>query len=182
MKKKLIPLNSILFNPTRIRQAEKSYGKIKANSNHRQSSTFDFIELIKAWPKIIGESLSQNTIPLKHCNGILTILTSHSVFSQQLSFMHKEIANKIIKEFPSLKSKIKKISLQTNSSFFNQASKKDENDVIDQTQYQKNNRFNKYDPKYKKCQKEASNVFKNIEDDTTKDLLISIYVQLKNLY
>ena len=183
MKKKLKPLNSILFNPNRIKRAEKTYARINHNSNHRKSSTFDFIELIRSWPKIIGDSLSKNTIPLKHCNGVLTILTSHSVFSQQLNFMNKEISSKIIHQFPSLKNKIKKISFQTNSSFFNQIKSDSIHiDPFDQNQYKKTNQFNKYDPIYNKLKTEASNLFDDINDQTVKEMLISLYIQLKNFY
>ena len=87
------------------------------NSPQRASRTsknsFDFLNLIYAWDKIVGKQLAESTIPLKNVKGTLTILTHHPAYSQQLSFMEEQLKKKILEHFPQLSSHIKRFNFQT---------------------------------------------------------------------
>ena len=57
--------------------------------------TFDFINLVERWPLIIGAPLAKVTSPLKIKSGSLIIVSTHSSYSQNISFLSEEIKLKI---------------------------------------------------------------------------------------
>lgn len=163
-------------------QKNASGGVNASKSKYFGQDTFDFFSLIEIWPSIIGEKLGKFTIPLKNHNGNLTILTNHSAFSQQLSFLEEDIKKKIINKFPSLKGKINRIYFNYNSEHFkNQVElskkilKKDTGD-----KEKENIIFHKYSPTYKKLKLEADQLLTDIEDNEIKEFLSSLYIQSKS--
>jgi len=80
--------------------------------------TFDFLELIRKWPEIVGDKMSVVTSPLRINQRSLIIVTSHSVYSQELSFLSETIKESIFKVLPELKGVIQKLNFQTQESFF----------------------------------------------------------------
>lgn len=63
-----------------------SYNTFSKEKSHL-SDSFDFLALIRAWKDIAGAKLSEHTIPLKNQNGVLIVLSNHSAFANELSFM-----------------------------------------------------------------------------------------------
>ena len=138
--------------------------------------TFDFLSLLEKWPDIIGERWSKHTIPLKLKFKTLTILTNHSAFSQELSFMSEILKQKIVQEFPNLKSSLNKVQFQVNSAFFEEEREKAEKQ---QAKHRPENNIHPYSPLYKKLKKEAGDYFEQIEEGEIKEILTSIFIQQK---
>lgn len=165
-------------------------GEYKASTRHWktkkiefQDDSFNFLELIANWEEIIGERLAKFTIPLKNKNKTLTILTNHSAFSEQLSFMEGPLKKKIFKRFPQLKVTIKRINFITDTNYFEQ--KKLQNLSIKKNSTSKqiekeSPTFHKFSPEYKKIMAEAEEIFCNINNSDVKQSLISIYIQSKH--
>ena len=151
----------------------------KFSSKKVTTGAFDFLHLVKLWPDIVGEVLAKHTIPIKNSSGTLTVLSNHSAFSHQMSFMQETLIKKIIKVFPQLNGKIKKINFQVNSAFFIEKKKfiEKKNQVREKTktQYQ----FHPQSPVHKKLKKEALLEFSQITDLELKEVLISLYIQDK---
>ena len=102
---------------------------------------------------------------MKNSNGSLTILTDHSAFSQQLSFMEEIIKKKISNYFPELNTSIKKIYFQTNLNHFNKknnlrSSKEESKKVI--------KKLHPFSPQYNIIKKKADLEFKDIKDEELK--------------
>lgn len=135
--------------------------------------TFDFLELIKEWPQIVGEKLAPYTSPLRLRQDSLFIITKHSIYSQELSFLSEEIKGEIFKVFPRLKHIIKKLVFQTQESFFEQQKLKMQK-IETQTQ-----KLHPQSPRYKLLKLEAERFFSDIEDPTMKEMFISIFIQSK---
>jgi hypothetical protein len=132
--------------------------------------TFDFIDLIENWPNIVGTSLSEVTSPLKIKNDSLIIVSKHSSYSQNISFLSEQIKNNIFILFPNLKNIIKKLNFITQEKFFSIS----KNMTIKKNQ---EHQLHPQSPKYKILKSEAEKVFSNVEDETLRDLFISIYIQ-----
>jgi len=145
---------------------------LKRENMYSFYQTFDFLELVKKWPDIIGENLSRVTSPLKIIGDNLIIISKHSSYSQNISFLSEEIKQKIFKLFPELRSKIKKINFMTQESFFEEKSISSENKQLP-------TKLHPQDPKYKILKIEAERVFSNVDDQELKNLLISIFIQSK---
>ncbi len=160
--------------PDLIKNFNKEHGHY-SNKTSFKGESFDFLNLIDSWSEIVGERLAKHTIPLKNNSGYLTILTNHSAFSQQLSFMDDVIKTKIIKRFPALTGKIKKITFQTSSSHFDQKTETLNKRVKKSTE--KVEIPHKYSPLYKKLYAEALEQFNEIHDAELKEQFISIYIQ-----
>lgn len=143
---------------------------IRHEKNKNFYQTFDFIELVKVWPKIIGESLSSVTCPLKIKGDGLIILSKHSSYSQNIAFLSEEIKQRIFDHFPNLKSVIKKLHFQTGDSLFKNLEQADNT-------MKKPSIFHPQDPKYKIKKNKAEEIFSALEDEEFKKLLISIYLQ-----
>ncbi|MBL6990832.1 MAG: DUF721 domain-containing protein [Bacteriovoracaceae bacterium] len=141
---------------------------------------FDFLSLVKIWPKIVGDRSAKYTVPLKIQNGVLYVLTNHSAFSFSLNSMQEAVKNNIFKEFPNLKKQIKKIYFQVNSAYFEQSQQR----IIKEKSIEESKKasaLHPYSPTYRKLKKEALELLENseVEDLETRELLISIYIQSK---
>ena len=143
---------------------------LKRDAIHSFYQTFDFLELIESWPNIVGTALSKVTSPLKIKGDSLIIVSIHSSYSQNISFLSEEIKTNIFKLFPNLKSIIKKLNFQTQESFFTNKDKERKEAKIQ-------SKFHPQDPKYKLIKIEAERLFSDVEELELRDLLISIYIQ-----
>jgi len=135
--------------------------------------TFDFLDLIKQWPEIIGPKMSAVTSPLKIKQDALFIITKNSSFSHELSYLQEEIKSRIFKSFPRLRSVISKIVFQTQEGFF-----EDRNRATNPPTTFNTNRLHPQSPIYKTKKAEAEKLFNDIEDQDLKKSLISIYIQI----
>lgn len=142
---------------------------LKRENMHSFYQTFDFLELIKKWPEIIG-NLSTVTSPLKIKGDSLVIMSKHASYSQNISFLSEEIKQKIFVLFPELKPVIKKLNFQTQESYFNQ--KAQEEAAKPQAP-----KLHPQSPQYKVLKAEADRLFGDIPDQELKELLISIFMQ-----
>lgn len=133
--------------------------------------TFDFLELIKRWPEIIGEKYARVTSPLKIRQDSLFIMTQHPSYSQNISFLSEEIKEKTFKIFPQLRPIVKKLVFQTQESFFKER-KEDLNEFK-----QKAQALHPQSPRYKLLKLEADKLFSHIEDVELRELLSSLYIQ-----
>lgn len=152
-------------------------------SKFLSNETFDFFALIEAWPELVGERLGKYTIPLKNNNNCLTVLTNHSAFSQQLGFLEKELKEKILKRFPSLKGKMSRIKFMYNTSHFDTQVEMAKN-FVKTPKKEKSKKeqviFHKYSPRYKELKSEADKLFGDLEDEDIRESLTSIYIQNKS--
>jgi hypothetical protein len=144
---------------------------LKRDNLHSFYQTFDFINLVKSWPDIIGSTLAKVTSPLKIKGDTLIILSKHSSYSQNISFLSEEIKQKIFVLFPELKPIIRKINFLTQESYFNQAF------PVEEMRKEEIRRFHPQDPKYKLLKAEAEKLFQGIPDEELKELMISLYLQ-----
>jgi hypothetical protein len=144
-----------------------------------QSSVFDFLELLKRWPDMIGEKIAKVTEPVKISNKKLIIYTAHSAFSQQLAMMQSQILEKVKKVYPATATQIKSLSFVTKDTHFSQKKK----DILsgESTQnYKKENKLNKYSPTYQRYLAQAEDLFSDIQDQSIKDSLIKIFITSKD--
>jgi hypothetical protein len=156
----------------------KQFGNKSAKSSTAQE-LFNFLELVEKWPEIVGPRMSQHTVPLKNDRRILTILTNHSAFSQQLGFMEEVLKKKIFETFPDMEGKIKGIKFQTNSSHFDQKMKQ-KKIVEKKKEVVKQTTLHPYSPQYKKLKAEAESLLSDMSDAEAKESLVSLYVQMKH--
>jgi hypothetical protein len=146
---------------------------LKRDNLHSFYQTFDFINLVKSWPDIIGASLAKVTSPLKIKGDTLIIISKHASYSQNISFLSEEIKQKVFALFPELKPIIRKINFQTQESYFNQR------DLAPEMKRETVRQFHPQDPKYKLLKVEAEKLFQEVPDEELKDLMISLYLQSK---
>lgn len=163
--------NYIDFDGTAPRKYKEDTGK------HAQiADSFDFLSLIKAWKEIAGDKLSEHTIPLKNQNGTLIVLSNHSAFANELSFMELPLKKKIFSKFPNLEKSILNIKFIVDSTHFD----RQYNQFIAPTEKQKkqnDNKLHPHSPLFKKLKKEAEEFFSNIEDQEIREKMISLYIQ-----
>lgn len=145
---------------------------LKRENLHAFYQTFDFLDLVKKWPDIIGTALAQVSSPLKIKGDSLIIVAKHASFSQNISFLSEDIKLKIFQQFPELKKVIRKLNFQTQENFFNQTNTQQEQKKTVQ-------KFHPQDPKYKLMKIEAERLFGDIPDQELKDILTSIFMQSK---
>lgn len=145
---------------------------LKRESLHNFYQTFDFLDLVKKWPEIIGPKLSGVTSPLKIKGDSLIILSKHGSYSQNISFLSEEIKEKIFVLLPALRPIIKKLNFQTQESFFNQQ-------IIQEEKKTSITKLHPQDPRYKILKTEAERLFSDVEDVELKKTLISIFIQSK---
>jgi len=50
---------------------------------------------VELWPQVVNEQVSKHTTPIMIKNGILTVLTSSSVWAQELRYTKKEMISKL---------------------------------------------------------------------------------------
>ncbi|TNF03675.1 MAG: DUF721 domain-containing protein [Deltaproteobacteria bacterium] len=146
-----------------------------ADKRKYAQDSFDFLTLIKEWGEIVGPRLAEHTIPLKNSRKVLTVLSDHSAFSSQLSFLEQVLIKKVTDRFPSLQGKITKIVFQTNPRHFRDQFKateplKRKTETVEQITH-------KFSPADQKLLKEAEQMFSHIEDDEMKKSLTSLFVQ-----
>lgn len=134
--------------------------------------TFDFLELIRKWPEIVGEKMSTVTSPLRINQRSLIIVTSHSVYSQELSFLSETIKESIFKVLPELKGIIQKLNFQTQESFFREKEMKEA-----EAAKKAPPKLHPQSPKYKLLKLEAERLFGHIEDSELRESMISIFIQ-----
>lgn len=146
---------------------------IKRDEMHSFFLTFDFLDLIKKWPDVVGPKLAAVTSPLKIRHDSLFVITKHSSYSQELSFSSEMIKKEIFKHFPNLKPIIKKLAFQTQENFFEQKIAKEKELAALAP------KLHPQSPQYKILKSEAERLFSDIEDKELKDSLISIFIQSK---
>ncbi len=134
----------------------------------------DFLSLIRAWKDICGEKLAEHTIPLKNKNGVLIILSNHSLFATELKFMEPILKKKIFSLFPKFKDYIKSIHFIVDSTHFDQQVQVFKNEI----QPEKVELPHPYSPEYKKLTLEAKKLLSEVNDPETLELLSSIYRQI----
>lgn len=155
-------------------QAPKNFSKEKGQKGHFAES-FDFLTLIKQWEEIVGPRLAKYTIPLKNQKKILTILSYHSSYSQQLSFMERQLVEKIIESFPQLKNKIDRIKFIVNTSYFEQQKVIMNKKIGHQSTSEPT--LHPQSPQYKTLKKEADSLLEEVHDNELKETLTSLYLQ-----
>lgn len=178
MKKKLFKLDLGEFatlQNTKPKEAIQAPGFVPStNKKGEIADAFNFIELIKVWPEIVGNKIAEHTIPLKNTYNTLVILSNHSVFAQELSFMEVELRRKILVKFPKLSQSIKQLKFIVDSEYF-QTQKKFQETTVD-----KKSKFvapHPFSPEYKKLKNDAEMMMQEIDDPDLKKDLISLYFQ-----
>ena len=156
----------ILDNKERSKRSKKGFTNSK--------TTLDFLSLIRSWHQIVGDKLTKQTTPLRIRNKTLIILTPHSIFSDQLSFMEKMIVEKIHSLYPEFRAHIKSIYFQINPQFFQEQKEIQKKYIKPKNTNSVPHRFS---PEYKKLNSEAEVIFSKVEDPEAKELLKSIYFQ-----
>jgi hypothetical protein len=144
--------------------------------NSRSSDSFDFLALIRSWPEIAGAKLSEHTIPLKNQNGTLLILSNHSAFANELSFMELPLKKKIFLKFPSLTNSIFSLKFVVDTTHFEEQYKRF---ATPSKEIKEQNMLHPHSPEFKKLKKEAQVFFDQVTDDELKDKMISLYIQTK---
>lgn len=134
--------------------------------------TFDFIDLLKKWPDIVGPKMAKVTAPLKLKHDSLIVVTTHSTYSHELSYLSEEIKKLIFKELPELKPVIKKLVYETHEAYF-----KERPAVTPEVPTEQKRKLHPQSPQYKLRKAEAERLFGNVEDEEFKNLLISIFIQ-----
>lgn len=150
--------------------------KNDTKKSQQLSQSFDFLSLIKAWREIAGEKLSEHTIPLKNQHGTLVILSNHSAFANELSFMEVPLKKKIFAKFPNLDKAIVSIKFIVDSTHFEQQYSQ----FIAPLEKIKSNNSQKlhpFSPEFRRLKKEAELAFHDIDDLEIKEKLISLYIQ-----
>lgn len=183
MKKKLFKLDLKEFSnfqQSKKDDSQSTYvpkGQVSPHIKKNETEdAFNFIELIKVWPEIVGVKIAEHTIPLKNTYQTLVILSNHSVFAQELSFMEVALRKKIYMKFPRLAQSIKQLKFVVDSDYFNTQKNFQEKSIDKKPKYTPPHAFS---PEFKKLKAEAELLFKDIEDPDLKKDLISLYFQSK---
>lgn len=155
-----------------IDSPNSSQNSFKKDKAHLHES-FDFLALIRAWKDIAGAKLSEHTIPLKNQNGTLIILSNHSAFANELSYMELPLKKKIIEKFPDLEKSILSIKFIVDSTHFS----KQYSQFIAPVEKKKSQALHPYSPEFRKLKKEAEELFVDLDDLEIKEKMISLYIQ-----
>lgn len=148
------------------------------NRGNRTAEVFDFLSLVNFWPEIVGPKLALHTLPIKSSKGVLTVLTDHPAYGQELSFLQNPLIKKIEAKFPSLKNQIKRLLFQNDPTFFN--TKKAMMAKIEDKQRSKETpKYHPHSPEVKAARLEAQEVFAHISDDEVREAMISLHIQVK---
>lgn len=162
-------LSTFINNNTNI-SAEKE------QKNYHYNESFDFLALIRSWPEIAGPKLSEHTIPLKNQNGTLMILSNHSAFANELSFMELPLKKKIFDKFPNLSKSIFSLKFIVDTTHFEEQYKRFAPAVQNAKEEFK---LHPHSPEFKMLKKEATILFEQITDLEIKEKMISLYIQTK---
>ncbi|MDO9183635.1 MAG: DUF721 domain-containing protein [Bacteriovorax sp.] len=149
--------------------SQQTYKKDKKSLNE----SFDFLALIRAWKEIAGAKLSEHTIPLKNQNGVLIILSNHSAFANELSYMELALKKKIVDKFPNLEKSILSIKFIVDSTHFNQQYSQ----FIAPIEKKASQLLHPYSPEFRRLKKEAEEFFIDLDDLEVKEKMISLYIQ-----
>lgn len=144
--------------------------------NSKSSDSFDFLALIRFWPEIAGAKLSEHTIPLKNQNGTLLILSNHSAFANELSYMELPLKKNIFKKFPSLANSISSLKFIVDTTHFEEQYK---HFAVATKEKKEANVLHPHSPEFKKLKKEAIVFFDQIVDEELKEKMISLYIQAR---
>jgi hypothetical protein len=144
---------------------------LKRDEMHSFYQTFDFLDLITLWPKIVGEKQAKSTAPLKIKNDNLVIVVMHPAQADQLSYLSEHIKTEIFKVLPKLKPIIKRLSYITQEGFFEQKR------VTLATPETLSQKIHPQSPQFKIFKQEAERLFSDIEDPELKQIMVSIYIQ-----
>lgn len=144
---------------------------IKRDEMHSFYQTFDFLELIKKWPEIIGPKFATVTSPLRMKQDALFIVSKHSAYSEQISYLSEDLKKNIFKIFPQLRPVIKRIVFLTQEGFFKEQEQRTE------AVAKKTFKIHPQDPRFKILKIEAERLFAETEDLELKEILISLYLQ-----
>lgn len=150
-------------------QNSRSFAKDKTHLH----DSFDFLALIRAWKDIAGAKLSEHTIPLKNQNGVLIILSNHSAFANELSYMELPLKRKIVEKFPNLEKSISSIKFIVDSTHFSEQYAQ----FIEPMEKTKSMALHPFSPEFRKLKKDAEELFSDVEDPEIKERMISIYMQ-----
>ena len=142
-------------------------------------ASFDFLSLIRRWDLVVGKQSAQMTIPLKMKGKTLIVLTTHSIHSQNLSYMHEDIIKKIASIFPRLKGKINRMGFQNNESFFRIKKEEWALRLKGQKDSPPPHRLHPQSPEYKKLKREGEDMAKVLSDQKLRNLVVSLYIQLE---
>ena len=161
-----------------VNEAASNSGPVRSYKA-RAHSTFDFLELIRNWPQVVGSTLATHTIPLKNTRKVLTILTNHPAFSEQLKFMEKVIIEKIESNFSELKGQITELRFIYNSAHFGTQKKLATSlgSAPDQ-QKARENLPHPQSPLARQLRQEAVEMFKDGPEEL-RESFISLYIQSK---
>lgn len=163
-------LSLFIDSPIRNNHSDNS---LKKGKSAAISDSFDFLALIKAWKEIAGPKLAEHTIPLKNQNGTLVILSNHSGFASELSYMELALKKKIFAKFPSLEKSILSIKFMVDTTHFSQQYQQ----FIAPTEKKQAQTLHPYSPEFRRIKKEAEDFFADVEDAEVKEKMISIYIQ-----
>ncbi len=109
------------FQSYQNRSSKSNYDRRNPqNKYHRAADSadaFDFISLIASWEKIVGKKMAKNTLPLKVQGTTLTIITSHSIYNNQLSFFEKDIIKKTKNLYPNQFQNLKRLTFKASEYF-----------------------------------------------------------------
>lgn len=164
---------------------DNSYNKsdLSKKRNLNALEVFDFLSLVKVWPEIVGPKLSNHTLPVKNSRGVLTVLTDHPAYGQELSFLQTVLIKKIESYFPSLKNKIQRLLFQNDPMFFKtkteMMAKLSKATASSNQNDEHKNKYHPHSPEVKAVKAEALENFSHIEDEEIRNSLMSLYVQMK---
>lgn len=160
----------------RYSQEQNSKGLYQSDNEN----IFDFLDIIKNWPVIVGEKLAKNTVPLKIQDKTLIILTKHAAFAQQLNYLSEKIKERLEEEFPKIGRKVSGIKFQVSTRYFDQMEAQRAKNLFSTESLSKStNSKSKYNPDYQKARLDCQEEFEIIEDSELKELMISLAVQKK---
>lgn len=168
------------FAPKVSERDDKSSKAFSRNLQHTE--VFDFLSLVKEWPQIVGEKLAKHTVPVKNSRTVLTILTDHPAYGQELSFLQTALIKKIETAFPNLKGKITRLLFQNDPTFFKTKSAmliKQSEAKSAPTKKENAPKYHQHSPEYKLALKEAKECFAHLTDDEAREALISLFIQAK---
>jgi len=166
-------LSQFIDNTTESKSAGHSQRRGSFPHKSGLKESFDFLSLIRAWKDIAGAKLSEHTIPLKNQNGILIVLSNHSAFANELSYMELPLKKKIFDKFPSLEKSISSIKFIVDSTHFSQQYQQ----FITPIEKKMRMALHPQSPEFKKLKKEAEIFFLEINDQDLKERMISLYIQ-----
>ena len=154
---------------------EKKKGSFPSSTKKRsQKELFDFLDLRRKWAQVVGSKLVQVTAPMKIRQGQLYIATSHSAYSQQLSFFSSDVIAKIKRIFPTLQGQIRGIRFVVSPQALEQAKMQTKTNDSPKNSPQK---IHQHDPRFIAAKQRAVKMFEWVEDPELQELLISIQIQ-----